>query len=237
MHSTQILHHPESASEYRSKQAEQALYYEKIIRNIDIVLQMNQVCHIHEGLPSPRYVPSINELENDNVSFILQSVHGDADTADKETQIIHMEFIRERDCKVNHPDSLSRLQNIEDLMDMGFNITECSPIPTVRDSVPQTPVGSRTTTQVPTSTPRPSGGSRLHSSDPTSNKKHAHKGNLHNSFTAIVSQVEQQTFRNQRISTSPRETPGTQATSPVVVETSRNLPSQQNTGKGGKKKS
>ena len=68
-------------------------------------------------------------------------------------QIIHIEFIRERDTKVNHPDSHSRLQNIDDLVDMGFNITEFSPIPTVRDSVPQTPVGSRTTTPFPTSTP------------------------------------------------------------------------------------
>ena len=87
-------------------------------------------------------------------------------------QIIHMEFVRERDSKVNHPDSHSRLWNIDDLMDMGFNITECSPIPTVRDSVPQTPVGSRTTTPVLTLTLRQSGGSRLHSSDPTFDKRH-----------------------------------------------------------------
>ena len=78
---------------------------------------------------------------------------------------------------------------------MGINITECSPIPTVRDSVPQTPVGSGTITPVPTSIPRPSGGSRLHSSDPTFNKRYAHKGNVHNSFTGIVSQVEQQSVR------------------------------------------
>ena len=73
---------------------------------------MDQICHIHEGLPqlpSPRYVPSRNELENDNIRFILQSAQGDEDISDKETQIIHMVFIRERDSKVNHPDSHSRL--------------------------------------------------------------------------------------------------------------------------------
>ena len=63
---------------------------------------------------------------------------------------------------------------------------------TIGDMAPQTPVGSGTTTPVPTSTPRPSGGSRLHSSDPTSNKRYTHEGNLHNSFTGIVGQVEQQ---------------------------------------------
>ena len=98
------------------------------------------------------------------------------------------------------------------------------PMPTVGDSVPQTPVGSRTTTPVLTSTPRPSGGSRLHSSDPTFNKRHTQEGNLHNSFTGIVNQVEVP-FRNQGTSTSP-----------VVTEATRNLPPQQNTGKRGKKK-
>ena len=36
MYSTQILNQPELASEYKAKQAEQVLYYERIIRNIDI---------------------------------------------------------------------------------------------------------------------------------------------------------------------------------------------------------
>ena len=105
MYSTQILNHPESAAEFRSRQSEQASYYEKIIRNIDIVLQLDQVAHIHEGLPqvpSPRYVPSWDKLENDNIRFILQSAHGDMDIANKEMQIIHMEFIKERDSKLNH---------------------------------------------------------------------------------------------------------------------------------------
>ena len=39
---------------------------------------------------------------------------------------------------------------------MGFNLTRFSPILTVGDTVPQTPVGSETTTQAPTSTPTPS---------------------------------------------------------------------------------
>ena len=38
MYSTHIINHPQSAAEYRSKQAEQASYYEKVIRNIDIAL-------------------------------------------------------------------------------------------------------------------------------------------------------------------------------------------------------
>ena len=112
LYPTHILNHPEATADYRSKQSEQALHYEKIIRNINIVLQMDQVCCIHEGLPqvpSPRYVPSRNELENNNIRVILWSAQGDADISDKEMQTIHMEFIRGRDSKVNHPDSHSRL--------------------------------------------------------------------------------------------------------------------------------
>ena len=112
MYSTHIINHPQSTAEYRSKQAEQASYYEKIVRNINIVPQMDQVAHIHEGLPqvpSPRYVPTWDELENDNIRFILHSAHGDADITDKEMQIIHREFINERDSRNSHLDSLSRL--------------------------------------------------------------------------------------------------------------------------------
>ena len=100
----------------------------------------------------------------------------------------------------------------DDLTDMGLNITECSPISTVGDTIPQTPVGYRTTTPVPTSTLRPSGGSRLHSSDPTFDKRHTQEGKLHNSFTGIINQVEVP-FRNQGTSTTP-----------VVTETTRDLP-------------
>ena len=39
MYTTHMYYHPESAAEYRPKQVEQASYYEKIIRNIDVVLQ------------------------------------------------------------------------------------------------------------------------------------------------------------------------------------------------------
>ena len=144
MYSAWILNKPELASKYKVKQAEQASYYERIIRNIDVFLQMDQVCHIHEGLPqvpSPRYVPSRDELKNDNIRHILQSAHGDMDLADKETQIIHLEFVNENDYRINHLNLLSRLWNIDDLTDMGFNITECSLIPTIGDPVPQTPAG------------------------------------------------------------------------------------------------
>ena len=72
-----------------------------------------------------------------------------------------MEFVRERDSKLSHSDSHSRLQDKDDLTDIGFNIAEFSPIPTVGDMVPQTPAGSGTNTPVPTSTPRPNGGSCL----------------------------------------------------------------------------
>ena len=47
---------------------------------------------------------------------------------------------------------------------MGFNITECSPIPTIGDPVPQTPAGSGTNTPILTSTPRPNGESCLYPS-------------------------------------------------------------------------
>ena len=68
---------------------------------------------------------------------------------------------------------------------MGFNITEFSPIPIMRDTVPQTPVGSGTNTPVPTSIPRPNGGSCLNNSD--HNRENTH---LYNSFTSIAGQVE-----------------------------------------------
>ena len=53
---------------------------------MDILLQMDQVAHIWEGLsqiPSPRYIPTWDELESDNIRFILQSAHGDADVTNK----------------------------------------------------------------------------------------------------------------------------------------------------------
>ena len=97
-------------------------------------------------------------------------------------------------------------------MDMGFNIIECSPIPIVGDAVPQTPVGSGTTTPVTTSTPRQSDGSRLHSSDPTFNKRHTQEGKLDNSFIRIINQIKV-LFRSQGTSTSP-----------VIMENTRDLP-------------
>ena len=75
MYSTHIYYHPESAAEYRTKQTEQASYYEKIIRNIDIVLQMDQVTCIHAGLPqvpSPRYIPAEDELESSLMKGMLE---------------------------------------------------------------------------------------------------------------------------------------------------------------------
>ena len=92
MYSTEILNQLESAAEIISRQSEQTAYYEDIIKNIDIVLQLDQVACIHEGLPqvpSPRYIPSRDELENNNIKLILQTAHGDTDISDKEVQIIY----------------------------------------------------------------------------------------------------------------------------------------------------
>ena len=77
-------------------------------------------------------------------------------------------------------------------MGMGFNITECNPISTVRDAVPQTLVGSGTNTPVPTSTPRPNGGSCFKNSDP--NRENTH---MYNSSTG------ENSSKNQGMSTSP----------------------------------
>ena len=121
LYSAHILTNPLSAPEYRIKQSEQASYYEGIIRNIDVVLQMDQVHHVHEGLPqvpAPRYVPTREELENDNIKVILHIAQGDADMADKEAQIIHKEFISEKKSRINHQESESRLRNINNLTDM-----------------------------------------------------------------------------------------------------------------------
>ena len=156
MYYKHILNNPLSAPKYRTKQSEQASYYKKIIRNIDVVLQMDQVHCVCEGLrqvPSSRYVPTQEELENGNIKIILCTGQGDADIADKKKQIIHKEFIMEKGSRINHQESESRLRNIDDLTDMGFSLTRFSPIPTIGDTTPQTLVGSGTTTLVPTSTP------------------------------------------------------------------------------------
>ena len=42
---------PNLEGEYAVKRAEQASYYENILRNVDVALQMDQVHHICEGLP------------------------------------------------------------------------------------------------------------------------------------------------------------------------------------------
>ena len=44
---------------------------------------------------------------------------------------------QEKDHKLNNLDCNSRLQSIDYLMDMGFSIPDYSPIPTVRNAVPQ----------------------------------------------------------------------------------------------------
>ena len=65
---------------------------------------MDQVACIHEGLPqvpAPRYMPTWYELEKNNLRLILQSACGDTDIADKEMQIIHMEFLVKRNSRNN----------------------------------------------------------------------------------------------------------------------------------------
>ena len=107
---------PNLASEYELKRTEQVSYYQKILRNVDVVLQMDQVHHTHEGLPqlpSPRYTPTRGELENEDLQFIMQSAHNDAERTNKEMQIMQMD----------NSDSNSRLRNMDDLTDMGFSST------------------------------------------------------------------------------------------------------------------
>ena len=130
MYSTHIINHPQSTAEYRSKQAEQALYYEKVVRNINLVLQMDQVAlftRVYLKCHHPGMYQHGDELENDNIRFILQSACGDTDVTDKEKQIIHREFINQRDSRNSHPDSLSRLWNIDDLTDMGSTLLDSAP--------------------------------------------------------------------------------------------------------------
>ena len=62
-------------------------------------------------------------------------------------------------------DANSNLQSIEDLIGMGFNSPNYSPIPPVGNTTPQWPRGS-----VPTSMPIPNGGLGLNTSDPTHNR-------------------------------------------------------------------
>ena len=84
---------------------------------------MDQVHHIHEGLPqlpSPRYTPTRGELENEDLQVIMQSAHNDAERTNKEMQIIQMD----------NSDSNSRLRNMDDLTDMGFSSPNYSLIPT-----------------------------------------------------------------------------------------------------------
>ena len=93
-------------------------------------------------------------------------------------QIIHREFINERDSRNSYPDLYSTLRNIDNLTDMGFNLTRFSPIPIVGDTLPQIP--------------RLIGGFHLHNSDLTSNREHSHAPNLHNSFSELQRQFDPQ---------------------------------------------
>ena len=77
MYANHMYYHPDSTAEYKTKQSHQAAYYEEIIRNIDVILQTDQVAHIHEGfplVPCPRYTPSWYELENDNMCLICSQL-------------------------------------------------------------------------------------------------------------------------------------------------------------------
>ena len=62
-------------------------------------------------------------------------------------------------------DTSSRQQNIEDLTDMGFNMPNHSPIPTMGNTAPQQPADVTSGTSIPKSTPRPQEGPRLNSLD------------------------------------------------------------------------
>ena len=74
-YSNLVANQPDLAGEYAVKRAEQASYYEKVLRNVDIVLQMDQVHCTSEGLLqllSPKYTPSRGELENESTQVIIQ---------------------------------------------------------------------------------------------------------------------------------------------------------------------
>ena len=128
-------------------------------------------------------------MKNKNLEAILQSAHSDAEATDRETQIIHRGLIKERDQMLNNSDSNSRVQNIDELTDMGFNIMEYSPIPMVRNTDPLRSEGNGTNTHVPTSTPRTDGRWCLNSSDPTHNKR---KKQIIDSFTGNTCLPESQ---------------------------------------------
>ena len=90
---------------------------------------MDLVHCVHEGLPqlpSPRDTPTRGELENENLQVIMQSAHNDAESTNKEMQIIQMD----------NSDSNSRLGNMDDLTDMGFSSPDYSSIPTVGKAIP-----------------------------------------------------------------------------------------------------
>ena len=90
-YSNLIAKQPNLLGEYAVKKAEQASYYEKILRDLDIVLEMDQVYHTHEGLPqlpSPTDTPSRIGLENENTQIIMQTAHNDAERTNREMQII-----------------------------------------------------------------------------------------------------------------------------------------------------
>ena len=104
-----IRNQPELAGEYTSKQTEQASYYKGILRNIDVVLQMDQVHCVSEGLPqlpSPRYVPSRSELGSKNIEVILQLACSNTERTNKETQIIQMGQTQEKGHKLNSSDAI-----------------------------------------------------------------------------------------------------------------------------------
>ena len=56
MYANHMNYHLNSTAEYKTKQSDQTAYYKKIIiKNIDTVLQTDQVAHIHEGFSSSTF--------------------------------------------------------------------------------------------------------------------------------------------------------------------------------------
>ena len=185
MYSALITIQPELTGKHLAKQVEMASYYENIIRNIDVVLQMDQVHCTSEGLPhlpTPRHVPSRGELETVSSQIVLQSACNNAEKADKEAQRLQRSQNKEKDNKLNYSNFNDRIQSMDDLTDMGFSIPDYSSIPTVGDAVPQCPAGMGTNASAPTSTPRIEGGPHVHKSDPSHNRS---KTQIIDSFTGI----------------------------------------------------
>ena len=66
-------------------------------------------------------------MEQDDIHHIYRAVEANDNQMDVEMQIIHREFLQSRNVRnTDTESSFSRIRNVDDLTNMGFNMTHIS---------------------------------------------------------------------------------------------------------------